>query len=236
MSSSPRVLAIEDDPRMLELLRKGLWEQGHLVLTASNGREGLQLGSDHEFDVIILDVGLPELDGYQVAARLRANGCRAPMLMLTAMDLEDDIVRGLELGADGYMTKPFSFRELLARIDSLTRRAKMIPTDELRVADLMIDPIHRTVFHAGRCVSLTRSEFLLLERLMQHAGRPLPRKTLEDTIWGADTPVSRGVLDTLINSLRGKLDAQLGVSLIKTIRGLGYCLQNGPDALQKQNT
>ncbi len=138
MSSSPRVLVIEDDPRMLELLRKGLWEHGHLVLTASNGREGLQLGSDHEFDVILLDVGLPELDGYQVATRLRANSCRAPMLMLTAMDLEDDIVRGLELGADGYMTKPFSFRELLARIDSLTRRAKMIPTDELRVADLVI--------------------------------------------------------------------------------------------------
>jgi DNA-binding response OmpR family regulator len=236
MNSSPHILVIEDDPRMLELLRKGLWEHGHLVVTASDGREGLQLGNDHEFDIIILDIGLPDLDGYQVAARMRANRRRAPMLMLTARDLEDDIIRGLDLGADGYMTKPFSFRELLARIDSLARRSSATQTTELRFADLMIDTIQRRVFHSGRCVSLTRSEFLLLEQLMQHAGRPLPRKILEDTIWGSDTPVNRGVLDTLINSLRGKLDAPLRQSLIKTIRGLGYCLQNTPETMQEQNT
>jgi DNA-binding response OmpR family regulator len=134
------------------------------------------------------------------------------------------------------MTKSFSFRELLARIDSLARRSSATQTTELRFADLMIDTIQRRVFHSGRCVSLTRSEFLLLEQLMQHAGRPLPRKILEDTIWGSDTPVNRGVLDTLINSLRGKLDAPLRQSLIKTIRGLGYCLQNTPETMQEQNT
>ena len=129
--------------------------------------------------------------------------------MLTARDLEDDIVRGLDLGADGYMTKPFSFRELLARIDSLARRSKTDRTTELHFADLMLDTIQRRVFYSGRYISLTRSEFLLLEQLMHHAGRPLPRKILEDKIWGAETPVSRGVLDTPINSLRGKLDASL---------------------------
>jgi two-component system copper resistance phosphate regulon response regulator CusR len=236
MSPSHRILVIEDDPRMLQLLRKGLWEHGHLVVTASNGLEGLQLGNEHEFDVILLDIGLPELDGYQVARGLRANRRLAPLLMLTARDMEDDLIRGFDLGADGYMTKPFSFPELLARIDSLVRRGKVDRPTELHFAGLMIDTVQRRVFHSGRYISLTRSEFLLLEQLMQHAGDALPRKILEDKIWGANTSVSRGVLDTLINSLRGKLDASSHRSFIKTIRGLGYCLQNGAEMMQKQNT
>lgn len=235
MSPSLRILVIEDDPRLLELLRKGLWEHGHLVVTAPNGREGLQLGSEHHFDVIILDIRLPELDGYQVAARLRANRCPTPMLMLTALDMEDDIIRGLDLGADGYMTKPFSFRELLVRIHALARRANAAAT-EVHCAGLAIDPIQRKVFHSGKYISLTRSEFLLLEQLAEHAGNPLSRKELADHVWGATTPVKRGVLDTLINSLRRKLDSPLHHSLIKTVRGLGYCLQNGSEMVQRQNT
>jgi DNA-binding response OmpR family regulator len=163
-----------------------------------------------------------------VAARLRASRCRAPMLMLTAMDMEDDIIRGLDLGADDYVTKPFSFPELLARIDSLTRRAGTASTGELLFADLTLDTIQHKVSYSGRQISLTRSEFILLEQLMQHAGCPLSRKALTDRIWGDDTPVNRGVLDTLINSLRGKLDTPHGQSLIRTIRGLGYCLDYGP--------
>jgi DNA-binding response OmpR family regulator len=229
MSLSLRILVVEDDPRMLELLRKGLWEHGHLVVTSPNGPEGLQLGMQHDFDVILLDIGLPEMDGYQVATGLRASGRRAAILMLTALDMEDDIVRGLELGADGYLTKPFSFQELLARINSLARRSKTAPASELHFAGFMIDTVQHKVFHEGKNIRVTRSEFLLLEQLMQHAGSPLTRETLTANIWGDGAPMTRGVLDNLINSLRGKLGATLHGSHIKTIRGLGYCLQAGLD-------
>lgn len=219
---------------MLELLRKGLWEHGHLVVAASNGTEGFQLGVEHEFDVIILDIGLPELSGYQVAASLRARQCLAPIIMLTAMDMEDDIIRGLDLGADDYMTKPFSFPELLARIDSLARRSVRATSQEDRFADLMLDTARLRASYSGRQISLTRSEFLLLQQLVQHAGAPLSRDTLTQKIWG-DASVKRGVLDTLINSLRSKLNGLHCRFLIKTIRGLGYCLQNGSAILQDQN-
>jgi len=219
---------------MLELLRKGLWEHGHLVVAASNGTEGLQLGGEHDFDVIILDIGLPDLSGYHVAAGLRASRRTAPIIMLTAMDMDDDIVRGLDLGADDYMTKPFSFRELLARIDSLARRSGKASSYEQRFTDLILDAVRLRAFYSGRQISLTKSEFLLLQQLMQHAGDPLSRETLTEKIWG-DAPVRRGVLDTLVNSLRGKLDGLHCRSLIKTIRGLGYCLQNGSEMLHDQN-
>jgi DNA-binding response OmpR family regulator len=234
-ASSLRLLVIEDDPRMLELLRKGLWEHGHLVLAASNGHEGLELGERHDFDAIILDIGLPELDGYQVAAHLRAAQKTAPIIMLTAMDMEDDIIRGLDLGADDYMTKPFSFRELLARLESLSRRvAKRSPTPEMGFADLRLDPVRQRVVHSGREISLTKSEFLLLQELMRHPGQPRSREALADKVWGS-APVKRGVLDTLINSLRLKLDELNCESLIRTVRGLGYCLQCGPAMMQKQD-
>jgi DNA-binding response OmpR family regulator len=220
---------------MLELLRKGLWEHGHLVVAASNGVEGLQLGANHHFDVILLDVGLPGLDGYQVAARLAASRGSAPILMLTAMDMEDDIVRGLDLGADDYMTKPFSFRELLARVTSLARRVEISPLRDRGQAALTLDPVRQRAFYAGRQVSLTRSEFLLLQQLIQHAGRPLSREVLAEAVWGG-TQVKRGLLDTLINSLRGKLGESHCQSLIRTVRGLGYCLQPMPDLMQRQNT
>jgi DNA-binding response OmpR family regulator len=234
MNRSLRLLVVEDDPRMLELLRKGLWEHGHLVVAASNGAEGLHLGGEHDFDVIVLDIGLPELNGYQVAAGLRVSRRAAPIIMLTALDMEDDIVRGLDLGADDYMTKPFSFPELLARIDSLARRSGRASSEEQRYADLMLDAIRLRAIRSGKQVSLTKSEFVLLQQLMQHAGSPLSRETLTEKIWG-DAPVRRGVLDTLVNSLRGKLQGLDCGSLIKTIRGLGYCLQNGSEGLQGQN-
>jgi DNA-binding response OmpR family regulator len=236
VSSSLRILVIEDDPRMLQLLRKGLWERGHLVVTASDGLEGLQVGKKHEFDVIILDIGLPQLDGHQVAIRLRAADCRAPLLMLTAMDLEDDIIRGLDLGADAYMTKPFSFRELLARIDALARRQKTAAATEQQPGSLTIDAVQRKVFHCGRWITLTRCEFLLLEQLAQRPGSVLSREALAEKIWGNAGPSSRSVLDNLINSLRSKLDTALQGSVIKTIRGLGYSLQTGSDLTQKQST
>jgi DNA-binding response OmpR family regulator len=232
---SLRLLVVEDDQRMLELLRKGLWEHGHLVLGASTGVEALQLGQEHDFDVILLDIGLPELDGYQVAARLRAAGRRSPILMLTAMDMEDDIIRGLDLGADDYMAKPFSFPELLARITALARRAGKGICEEPGLGGLTLDTTQRRVFYSGRQISLTRSEFLLLHQLMQHAGRPLSREELTENLWGK-TETKRGVLDTLVNSLRSKLGAMCCRSLIKTVHGFGYCLQYGPKMMEEQNT
>jgi DNA-binding response OmpR family regulator len=216
---------------MLELLRKGFWEHGHLVLTASNGPEGMALGKEHNFDAIVLDIGLPELNGYQVAASLRSHRRTAPILMLTAMDMEDDIIRGLDLGADDYMTKPFSFRELLARIDALARRTGR-QHDGVRIADVVLDPGRQRAFYGGRPISLTKSEFVLLGQLVQHAGTPLSREVLSERVWGGE-PMKRGVLDTLINSLRCKLDGKNSRSLIRTVRGLGYCLQFGPDMMER---
>jgi DNA-binding response OmpR family regulator len=232
---SLRLLVIEDDPRMLELLRKGLWEHGHLVLAASNGMEGVELGEQHDFDVILLDIGLPDLDGYQVASRLRTNHRGTPIIMLTAMDMEDDIIRGLDLGADGYMTKPFSFPELLARIGSVSRRTGTKSSPDSKFTDLTLDATRHRVFYSGRQVTLTKSEFLLLQQLARHAGEPLSREVLTENVWG-EADVSRGVLDTLINSLRSKLDAPRCRLFIRTVRGLGYCLQYGPDMMQRQNT
>jgi DNA-binding response OmpR family regulator len=234
MERSLRLLVIEDDPRMLELLRKGLWEHGHLVVAASNGAEGLDLGQTHGFDAIILDIGLPELDGYQVAARLRARRNTAPIIMLTAMDMEDDIIRGLDLGADDYMTKPFSFRELLARLESISRRAAKAPSLESPSSALNLDAVRQRVFYDGRQISLTKSEFLLLQELMQHPGHPRSREALAERVWG-EVPVNRGVLDTLINSLRTKLGEAKCDSLIRTVRGLGYCLQYAPQMMAKQD-
>jgi DNA-binding response OmpR family regulator len=232
---SLRLLVIEDDPRMLELLRKGLWEHGHLVVAASNGQEGLELGEKHDFDAIILDIGLPELDGYQVAAHLRSARKSAPIIMVTAMDMEDDIIRGLDLGADDYITKPFSFRELLARLDGLSRRVAKRPSiAEMRFPNLALEPIRQRVHHSGREISLTKSEFLLMQELMRHPGQPSSREALVDRIWGS-VPVKRGVLDTLVNSLRIKLGELNCDSLIRTVRGLGYCLQYGSPVMQKQD-
>jgi DNA-binding response OmpR family regulator len=219
-----RILAIEDEPRMSALLHKGLSEHGHDVTVALAGADGLKLTLDRVFDVILLDVGLPDLSGYVVAQVLRERHCPSPILMLTAYNKEDEIVRGLNIGADDYLTKPFSFPELLARLRSITR-----PTPEpapvlLTVADLVVDLIQHKVTRRGQIIDLTRTEFVLLELLAQKSPRVVPRSSLIAGIWGAANEVSPGALDVLVNSLRSKIDSRYATRLLQTVRGTGYLL------------
>src|SRR5271169_5868462 len=166
-----RILVIEDEPRMSALLFKGLCEHSHDVTVALNGAEGLKCTLDGEFDVILLDLGLPDLNGYDVAQVLRERQCPASILMLTAYNKEDEIVRGLNIGADDYLTKPFSFPELLARLRAITRPSPEPAPMAIVVADLVVDMVRHKAMRQGHCIDLTRTEFLLLEMLAQRASR-----------------------------------------------------------------
>jgi DNA-binding response OmpR family regulator len=220
-----RILVIEDEPRMSALLRKGLTEHGHNVATALDGAEGLKLTLDHEFDVILLDVGLPDLSGYDVAQVLRERHYPASILMLTAYNKEDQIVRGLNLGADDYLTKPFSFPELLARLRAITRPSSESAPTTFAVADMAVDLVQHKVTRQGQVIDLTRTEFLLLELLAQNSPRVVSRTSLTERIWGGSKEVSPGALDVLVNSLRNKIDSPFTTKLVQTIRGTGYLLK-----------
>ena len=219
-----RILAIEDEPRMSALLRKGLSEHGHEVTLALAGAEALKLTLDQTFDVVLLDIGLPDLNGYDVAQVLRGRKYPAAILMLTAYNKEDEIVRGLNIGADDYLTKPFSFPELLARLRAITRVAPDPTPTSFTVADLVVDLLPHKVTRGGQLIDLTRTEFLLLELLAQHAPRVVSRAALIDRIWGGPAEVTPGALDVLVNSLRSKIDAQYASKLLQTVRGTGYML------------
>ncbi len=219
-----RILAIEDEPRMSALLHRGLSEHGHEVTLALAGAEALKLTLDQMFDVVLLDIGLPDLNGYDVAQVLRGRKYPAPILMLTAYNKEDEIVRGLNLGADDYLTKPFSFPELLARLRAITRVASDPTPTSFAVADLVVDLLQRKVTRSGQTIELTRTEFLLVELLALHAPRVVPRAALIDRIWGGPAEVTPGALDVLVNSLRSKIDARHANKLVQTVRGTGYLL------------
>src|SRR5215469_18252462 len=178
------LLVVEDESRMVELLRRGLTEEGHVVICASDGAEGLSLAHHYEFDVIILDVMMPRLDGFQMLKAMRAEGNRTPAIMLTAKDTVPDIVRGLDLGADDYLTKPFSFDELVARLRAVKRRTLSAQDTNLHVGDLTLDPASREVVRGEKRVSLTRTEYNLLERLMFRAGKVVSRRSLIESVWG----------------------------------------------------
>jgi DNA-binding response OmpR family regulator len=220
-----RILAIEDEPRMSTLLYKGLSEHGHEVTVALTGADALKVTLDQTFEVILLDVGLPDLNGYDVAQVLRERKCRSSILMLTAYNKEDQIVRGLDLGADDYLTKPFSFPELLARLRALTRSAQEpTPMTVMNVADLTVDLMQHKVSRTGRAIDLTRTEFLLLELLAHSSPQVASRTSLIKGIWGSVNEVSSGALDVLVNSLRNKIDLQFSTKLLHTVRGSGYQL------------
>jgi DNA-binding response OmpR family regulator len=225
-----RILAIEDEPRMSALLHKGLSEHGHEVTVALTGADGLKLTLDQTFEVILLDVGLPDLSGFDVAQVLRARKCPSSILMLTAYNKEDQIVRGLNLGADDYLTKPFSFAELLARLRAVTRPVHEPTPVVLTIADLVVDLIHHKVTRKGQTIDLTRTEFLLLELLAQSSPQVASRISLIEGIWGSVDEVSPGALDVLVNSLRNKLDSQFSTKLLLTVRGIGYQLQRSRTA------
>jgi DNA-binding response OmpR family regulator len=220
-----KLLIVEDEARMADLLRKGLTEEGHIATCASDGAEGLAMARSYEFDVIILDVMMPKLSGYELAKRLRAEKVRTPILMLTARDSVPDIVRGLDLGADDYMTKPFSFDELVARLRAVKRRALVAQDNHLQVSDLVLDPASREVLRGDERVSLTRTEYNLLERPMYRAGKVVSRRSLIESVWGFDRDIEENTLDAFMHLLRGKIDPPGRPRLIHTVRGVGYMIR-----------
>ncbi len=223
-----QVLVVEDERRMAELLRQGLEEEGHSVVLAGDGKEGLAMAEAHPFDVIVLDVMLPEMDGFAMARKLRASRNQTPILMLTARDATADMIAGLNLGADDYLVKPFAFDVLLARLRAVSRRGPIPQPVHLQVEDLTLNPASREVTRGGRRVSLTRTEYGLLELLMRRAGRVVTRENLIEAVWGFDSEVRSNTLDAFIRLLRDKVDVEGEAKLIHTVRGVGYCLRGEP--------
>lgn len=222
-----RILIVEDEKKMAAVLKKGLEAENHRVTLAFDGRTGLELGSTH-FDVIVLDLMLPLIDGFEVARRLRKNGTLTPILMLTARDAVPDIVKGLDLGADDYLTKPFSFEVFLARLRSVARRGSIPRPTVLRVDDLVLDPASHLVARGEREIHLSPTEFRLLELLMRRAGRVVPRDAIVEAVWDFDNDVEENTLDTFIRLLRSKVDREHDHKLIQTIRGVGYTIRENP--------
>jgi len=220
-----RILIVEDDTRMAELLRRGLTQDRHSVDVAADGLTGLQRARSQAYDTIVLDVMLPGLDGIGVARRLRTGGVQTPILMLTARDSVPDIVRGLDIGADDYLTKPFSFEVLRARLRVLARRAGADSGQILQVGDLTIAPATRQVRRGGKLILLTRTEYLLLECMMKCAGRVVSRDALIDAVWGSSDEIGKNALDVFIFQLRSKLEAGGAPRLLQTVRGFGYVLR-----------
>jgi len=223
------LLIVEDEPRMAELLRKGLTEEGHMATAASDGAQGLDLAKNYEFDVIILDIMLPRLSGYDLVKRLRGEKIRTPVLMLTARDSVPDIVRGLDLGADDYMTKPFSFEELVARLRAVKRRAIAAEDTRLRIGDLVVDAASRQVRRGELRIPLTRTEYNLLERLVYRRGRVVSRRALIESVWGFDREIEENTLDAFMHLLRVKVDGPGRPKLIHTVRGIGYMIRHDAD-------
>lgn len=221
-----KLLVVEDETRMVDLLRKGLAEEGHTVVCAKTGTEGFALARDYEFDAIILDVMLPQLSGYDLAQRLRGEKVTTPVLMLTARDSVPDLVRGLDAGADDYMTKPFAFEELLARLRAVKRRAPVPQPIKLQVGDLVLDTSTREVSRGGANIFLTRTEYSLLERLMYRAGKVIPRRSLIEAVWGFDREIEENTLDAFVRLLRTKVDGDDRPKLIHTVRGVGYVIRS----------
>lgn len=229
-----RLLVVEDEKRMAELLQKGLTEEGYTAAIALDGPTGLAMALAGTFELILLDVMMPGLDGFGVAKRLRSEGITTPILMLTARDATPDIVRGLDLGADDYLTKPFSFEVLLARIRALLRRGPATVPAQLRIGDLRLDPAAHEVFRREERVSLTRTEFHLLEFLMRRAGQVVPRGTLIEAVWGTERDIESNTLDVFIRLLRTKVEGREGAKLIHTVRGVGYSIRTAKAATAEE--
>jgi two-component system response regulator MprA len=209
-------------------LRGGLSEEGHSVITSDNGNDALEVARSSPFDAILLDVMLPGIDGFEIARRLRSEGNETPILMLTARDTEQDIIRGLDHGADDYLTKPFSFSELLARLRAVTRRTGGHRSATLTCEDLALDTGTHEATRAGRRLHLTRTEFLLLQKLLQSDGQAVSRKALIDNVWGYDREIENNTLDAFIRLLRQKVDTTGEKPLIHTVRGFGYRVHAEP--------
>lgn len=228
-----KILMIEDDPRIADFVSRGLKAEGYLVEIMPTGREGLMAGRDAQFRTILLDIGLPDINGQQVCEQLRAEGVTTPILMLTARDAIPDKVKGLKSGADDYMTKPFSFEELLARVEALFRRAGMEygeDNPEIEIADLLLNRQTHEVSRAGSPIELTAKEYNLLELLMISGGKLVSRARILEQVWGYSSDPLTNVVDVYIRQLRKKIDEGHELKLIKTVRGFGYRLDDFSEA------
>ena len=221
-----KILIVEDELKTGQYLRQGLTEAGFVVDLARDGTDGLHLALQGEYDLLILDVMLPGLDGWQVLQTLRLRGLHMPVLFLTARDQVEDRVKGLELGADDYLVKPFSFAELLARVRTILRRGRGVSeVTTLQVADLELDLLRRRVSRAGRRIDLTAKEFGLLELLMRRQGEVLPRSMIASQVWDMNFDSDTNVIEVAVRRLRLKIDEAHEVKLIQTVRGMGYVLE-----------
>jgi two-component system OmpR family response regulator len=218
------ILVVEDEIEMARLLVRGLQEESHEVMVAHNGAVALQLTENAGFDLVLLDVMLPGLSGLEVAKQLRHRPEPVPILMLTARDALPDIVKGLDAGADDYLTKPFSFTELLARVRALGRRGPARPRSVLEVEDVVLDTSCLRTFRQGYEIHLSQTEFRLLELLARNCGRVVPRQTILKALWGSRRDVGENTLDAFVRLLRRKLDAGGSAKLVQTHRGFGYSI------------
>lgn len=220
-----RILIVEDDENIADVIRRGLVAQHYSVDVASDGAIGLDLAMSNDYDLLILDVMLPRRDGASVSRALRESGFTTPILMLTALGQPRDVINGLDQGADDYLTKPFDFGVLLARIRSLTRRRSDHRLAEIKVADLTIDTARRSVVRDGRPISLTAKEFALLEYFALNKGRVLTRDAIGEHVWDINFDPRSNVIESLMHCLRHKIDKGHNRPLIQTVRGVGYRLE-----------
>jgi len=221
-----RLLIVEDDPKMADLVRRGLEESGHSARVAHDGLSGVNLAQSMAADAIVLDVMLPGLDGFEVTRRLRREGCAIPILMLTGRDAVSDVVKGLNLGADDYLTKPFSLKILIARLEALVRRTSTVPSKRLQVADLIVDLEEHEAWRGRKKMTLTRTEFAILACLMRRAGHVVTREALIEAVWNeSDRQIENNTLDVFMKLLRAKVDAAPSKRVIQTVRGVGYTVR-----------
>lgn len=219
------ILIVEDEAKVASFIKRGLEEEKYTVEVASDGEEGLSRAQEKPFDLIILDVMLPKRDGLSVAKELRAKGKNNPILMLTAKDSVEDIVAGLDSGSDDYLTKPFAFAELLARVRALIRRGEMDRGAELTFSDLRIDPVGHKVWRAGKEIDLTAKEYALLEYFMRNPNQVLTRTMIAEHVWDYTFDSFTNIIDVYVNYLRKKVDRDAQKKLIHTVRGVGYILK-----------
>jgi len=220
-----RILVIEDEKKIASFIKRGLKEEGHMVDVAYDGEEGYRLSGENDYDLILLDIMLPKRDGISLCRQLRDDGVTTPVLMLTAKDSIQDKVTGLDSGADDYLTKPFAFEELLARIRALVRKRSQQAT-KLQAGDLVLDMISHRVTRTGREILLTMKEYALLEYLMRNAGTVVTRTMITEHVWDIDFDTSTNIIDVYINYLRNKIDSGQQKKLIHTVRGRGYLLKD----------
>jgi heavy metal response regulator len=220
-----RILLIEDEKKVARFISKGLTEESYAVDVAYDGEEGLFLAEVNDYDLIILDIMLPKKDGFEVLKSLRNQGFKIPVIMLTARDEIESKVQGLDLGADDYMTKPFAFSELMARIRAILRRKQEKADNRLQIGDLIIDAVTRTVTRGNKPVELTNKEYALLEYFIRNPGRVLSRTMIAEHVWDYQFDPMTNVIDVYVNYLRQKIDRGFEKKLIHTIRGVGYVIR-----------